>query len=234
MLLLFIIALAGLIPGLGLFLLKRWILALTVIFFIFALFVSYMSASASFFYPTVDWPQNIRLGLIAVIWIGQYIYSIKLASQLFEDDEFMEEEVDMEPDPDAEYLAGGEIPPEYYLDETAILRGWPGNRSRPHRLGLDPLENDFELAHMEGLFIRHLITGTLITTEPIYLFLMAFIGVLSFIPSLLALLLVFFESSSNVILVIIMSPLLFFCVGLFVSFRRSMLKLETEKGNIEA
>jgi len=47
------------------------------------------------------------------------------------------------------------------------------------------LENDFELAHMEGVFIRALITGRLRTSEAVYLALMAIVaGVSLFLFSL--------------------------------------------------
>jgi tetratricopeptide (TPR) repeat protein len=58
--------------------------------------------------------------------------------------------------------AGGELPAEYYLSQTALLlRGWPGHRTRPGRSGLDPLDTDFEQAHVTGLLLRHLFTGQL-------------------------------------------------------------------------
>jgi hypothetical protein len=64
------------------------------------------------------------------------------------------------------------IPP--YLDEIAMtIPGRPGYRTRPGRSGLDPLDNRFELAYMEGLFIRRLITGRLRTHNVLYLVLMA-------------------------------------------------------------
>ncbi len=80
-----------------------------------------------------------------------------------------------------------EIPP--YMDEVAFrLPGWPGYRNRPGRSGLDYLDNEFELAHMEGLFLRRLFTGRLRTSSPVYLSGMALLGVLCLLPLLLALL----------------------------------------------
>jgi hypothetical protein len=56
----------------------------------------------------------------------------------------------------------------HYLDEKSlVLRGWPGYRTRPGRSGLDPLDNEFELAQMEGKFIRALISGKLDPRGPI-------------------------------------------------------------------
>ncbi len=73
-----------------------------------------------------------------------------------------------------------------YMDETEwTLPGWPGFRNRPGRSGLDYLETEFELAHMEGRFVRSLITFSLRTTEPIYLALMLIFGGFSLFLGLL-------------------------------------------------
>lgn len=64
-----------------------------------------------------------------------------------------------------------------YLSETSlILPGWPGYRNRPGRSGLDYLDSKFELGHMEGLFVRALITGRLRTDRVAYLILMAVVS----------------------------------------------------------
>jgi len=61
-----------------------------------------------------------------------------------------------------EIEAGAELPADYYLSQTALLlRGWPGHRTRPRRSGLDPLDTDFEQAHVTGLLLRQLFTGQL-------------------------------------------------------------------------
>jgi hypothetical protein len=65
----------------------------------------------------------------------------------------------------------------HYLDEASmIIPGWPGYRNRPGRSGLDPLDNEFELARMEGIFIRNLIKGRLRPNERLYRILMFVIG----------------------------------------------------------
>lgn len=75
-----------------------------------------------------------------------------------------------------------------YMDEGASqLPGWPGFRNRPGRSGLDYLDNEFELAHMEGLFLRRLFTGKLRTTNPLYLAVMGILGVLCLVPAILVL-----------------------------------------------
>ncbi|MFC1879001.1 hypothetical protein ACFLZW_03725 [Chloroflexota bacterium] len=78
--------------------------------------------------------------------------------------------------PDLETIAGPQEGQTPYLDPTASLRGWPGYRTRPGRSGLDPLDNHFEWAHMQGVFLRRLFTGSLRTKNPIYLNLMGLIG----------------------------------------------------------
>ena len=80
--------------------------------------------------------------------------------------------------------ASGEPPP--YMDEVASqLPGWPGYRTRPGRSGLDYLDSEFELAHMEGLLLRRLFTGKLRTTNPLYLAGMGVLGGLCILPALL-------------------------------------------------
>ena len=77
-----------------------------------------------------------------------------------------------------------ELPP-FYLDEKAqLMRGWPGHRQRPGRSGYDPLEMDFELAHMEGVFLRKLIKLELRTRNPFYPGVMAVGGILGLLPGL--------------------------------------------------
>jgi tetratricopeptide (TPR) repeat protein len=77
------------------------------------------------------------------------------------------------------------IPGWSYLDEKSfLLTGWPGHRTRQGRSGYDPLDTDFEEAHMEGVIIRKLITRKFRTRNPIFLFLMTFVGLLYCIPLL--------------------------------------------------
>ncbi len=55
---------------------------------------------------------------------------------------------------------GVPVPGWWYLDANAfLLRGWAGHRTRPGRSGYDPLDRDFELAHVEGVVIRRLLTS---------------------------------------------------------------------------
>ena len=68
------------------------------------------------------------------------------------------------------------------LGPNAALQGWPGYRHRPGRIGLDPLDTDYELAHVEGVVIRQILIGEVFTTNPIYLFFMAFYGFFGAFP----------------------------------------------------
>jgi tetratricopeptide (TPR) repeat protein len=71
------------------------------------------------------------------------------------------------------------LPQWLYMDEKAfLLAGWAGHRTRLGHCGYDPLESDFEYAHMQGVIIRLLLNRKFRTRNPIYLIFMAFIGLL--------------------------------------------------------
>lgn len=95
-----------------------------------------------------------------------------------------------------------------YRDPNADLRGWPGHRTRPERSGLDPLDNDFELAHMEGVFLRRLFTGKLRTRNLFYLFLMAVFGLFACLPLLFILAEVVNGNYRALLWLILFSPVL--------------------------
>ncbi len=57
------------------------------------------------------------------------------------------------------------------------LLGFPGYRQRDGRSGLDPIDNENELGHMEGSFARALFTLKLRTRNPLYLIAMFLLGV---------------------------------------------------------
>lgn len=69
-----------------------------------------------------------------------------------------------------------------YLDPTAILQGWPGHRHRLDRSGYDPVDTYTEYGHLQGIFFRHLFTGKLRTSNPVYLFLMGAGGLYALFP----------------------------------------------------
>ena len=71
------------------------------------------------------------------------------------------------------------------MDEKAfLLVGWAGHRTRQGRSGYDPLERDFEFAHILGIIIRELFDGKYRTKNPVYLFLMTCAGLMLCSPLL--------------------------------------------------
>jgi len=78
------------------------------------------------------------------------------------------------------------VPGWVYLGEPSfLLTGWPGHRTRPGRSGYDPLDTDFENAHLEGIMIRMMFTSRFRTHNPLYLLFMFFVGLLMSTPLLL-------------------------------------------------
>ncbi len=78
------------------------------------------------------------------------------------------------------------VPGWLFLDEKAYhLAGWAGHRTRPGRSGYDPLDTDFEEAHIEGTIIRLMMLRKFRTRNPVYLGMMAIIG-LSFCLTLIS------------------------------------------------
>ena len=74
---------------------------------------------------------------------------------------------------------GNPIPGWMYLDANAfLLRGWAGHHIRPRRSGYDPLDTDFEQAHMQGVIIRRLITLKFRTRNLFNLLMMLYMGIL--------------------------------------------------------
>jgi tetratricopeptide (TPR) repeat protein len=130
----------------------------------------------------------------------------------------------------AEILAqDNPIPGWMYLDEKAfLLTGWAGHRTRPGRSGYDPLETDFEEAHIEGVIFRLLITSKFRTLNPIYLLLMIFIGLIFCLP-LLFIPLIFQGEWSLLPIIIINGPYLIAGIALFNNVILSLLFGETEE-----
>jgi hypothetical protein len=122
---------------------------------------------------------------------------------------------------DSETIEGeSPIPGWMYLDANAfLLIGWPGHRTRPGRTGYDPLERDFEYAHLQGVIFRRLITRTFRTRNPIYLILMAFMGVVYSLYGVLAFTL---GNWYGVLTGIISSPYLIIGVALLINVYLSL------------
>ena len=110
-----------------------------------------------------------------------------------------------------------------WLSEVAReLPGWPGYRTRPGRSGFDPLDNEFELAHMQGLFLRRLLTGRLRTKEPAYLTAMVIIGLAAVAPTTVALLAMNSPGEAGLVLACLMSPLALFGTSLLINATLSL------------
>ncbi|MFZ1040668.1 MAG: tetratricopeptide repeat protein [Anaerolineales bacterium] len=83
------------------------------------------------------------------------------------------------------YASRNDIPGWLYLNgEAFLLTGWAGHRTRPGRFGLDPLDIDFELSHMEGVVFSLLLKGRFRTHNPFYLLIMIFLGLFYCLPLL--------------------------------------------------
>lgn len=79
------------------------------------------------------------------------------------------------------------IPGWVYMDEKALLLvGWAGHRTRPGRSGYDPLETDFEFAHIQGVIFRSLMNRKFRTHNPFYLLLMTWVGLIYCLPLIFA------------------------------------------------
>jgi tetratricopeptide (TPR) repeat protein len=77
------------------------------------------------------------------------------------------------------------LPQWLYMDEKSfLLVGWAGHRTRQGRSGYDPLENDFEYAHVQGMIIRSLLASKFRTRDPLSLIFNTFVGVLYFLGGL--------------------------------------------------
>ena len=70
-------------------------------------------------------------------------------------------------------------------DKTKYLIGWPGYRNAEGRSGLGYFETNAEWAHMQGVFLRRMVTGTFRTRNPIYWVFLAFMGAIMASPLLL-------------------------------------------------
>ena len=70
-------------------------------------------------------------------------------------------------------------------DKEIYLVGWPGYRNARGRSGLGYVETQAEWAHMQGLFLRWLITGKFKTRSWFFRILLTMYGILSASPILL-------------------------------------------------
>jgi len=110
--------------------------------------------------------------------------------------------------------------PEKQPTESQLL-GFPGYRNRGDRSGLDPIDNENELGHMEGTFARALFTLKLRTRNLFYLVAMFLLGVVPTVISIVILIATIGESN-NWIPVIIMNVI---TLPLSINFILSLVQL---------
>jgi hypothetical protein len=67
----------------------------------------------------------------------------------------------------------------FFPETSRSLIGWPGYRTLPGKSGLAYLETVAEEAHVEGLILRWLLIGKVITRNPVYLFVFFIYGMLT-------------------------------------------------------
>jgi tetratricopeptide (TPR) repeat protein len=135
-----------------------------------------------------DYAARDNLGNVWVRWEAEQ-YRLAASESHYELQETEETSADSGESeiPDEEEY-GGPIPGWLYLDEKAFhLMGWAGHRNRPGRSGYDPLETQFEYAHMQGVIFRLLITGKFTPQIPVYLLLMTYTGIVYSLPFLIGL-----------------------------------------------
>jgi len=125
----------------------------------------------------------------------------------------------------------GPLPGWYYRDEKAyLITGWPGHRTGSGRSGYDPLESDFELAHMQGLIFRKLIERKFRTCHPVYLLFMALMGAI-FISPLLGVVELFQGNLYVLPVVLGYSP--YWATGILLLVNVVLSLLHVESGDIE-
>ena len=70
-------------------------------------------------------------------------------------------------------------------DKTKYLIGWPGYRNAGNKSGLGYVETQAEWAHMQGTIFSMLLTGKVITRNPIFLIGMLVVGTIGVLPLIL-------------------------------------------------
>ena len=128
------------------------------------------------------------------------------------------------------FLAEAEpLPGWVYLDEKAyFLRGYPGYRTYPGRNIYDPLNSDFELAHIEGSVLHSLLTFKFKTHNPFYLALLAFFGMAFLFPAIMTITSLSDKSQHAFSLFIVFAPYTLLGLLLWSNILASLLSLKTE------
>lgn len=101
-----------------------------------------------------------------------------------------------------------------YDDNAKYLLGWPGYRTSNNKSGLGYLETQAELAHMQGVMLRQMITGKFITHNPIFLFMMFAFGLLTGVIPFIMLLAEIFVTGNFSLLIATFPILPYMIVGI--------------------
>ena len=64
-----------------------------------------------------------------------------------------------------------------YDDNARYLIGWPGYRTAHNKSGLGYMETQAEIAHMQSVMLRWLVTGKFRTRNPFFLLAMTLFGI---------------------------------------------------------
>jgi len=106
-----------------------------------------------------------------------------------------------------------------YDDNIKYLIGWPGYRTSKNKSGLGYLETQAELAHMEGLMIRWILTGKFITHNPFFLFSICIFGLLVGVIPMIMLLEEIFVTDNFALMVEFLPilPYMIFGMALFIN-----------------
>jgi|CXWL01.1.fsa_nt_gi tetratricopeptide (TPR) repeat protein len=120
------------------------------------------------------------------------------------------------------------LPQWLYMNEKSfLLMGYPGYRNRQGRSGYDPLERNAEQGRVQGIMIHLLLTRNFRTRNPIYLVIMALVGIFYSLNGILPFAI---GNPYGIFIGIIYSPYLVIGVALLVNVYLS-LRLEKENKN---
>jgi hypothetical protein len=103
-------------------------------------------------------------------------------------------------------------------DPGAFLSGFPGYRTRPGRSGYDYLDSYYEMAFVEGLLLRVLVTGKPRTRNPLYLLLGLFLFLVdTIIPAIFCVDDILNSKSIDPMTFLLFSPCIIFGVVILVN-----------------
>lgn len=110
-----------------------------------------------------------------------------------------------------------------YLEPTVVLEGWPGHRNLPEHSGLDPVESNYEAAHITGVLLYEVFRSDMRPHSALYLLLVPALGVLLIAPLAVALYLAWIGDTTPLAGWVFMLPLALLGAALLAHFTREML-----------